>query len=445
MKLDGNNIINYSNIPTTRPIKSGSVAGIIFDGQNQFWDLEEGDETSKLVNAIEIAWNGAEVTGADSTNLAQDDPVTINTTSELLTWIQQMVSKERFFALLQQYIGSNSLDIQVQGGKLYIDTTIPIEPPVITLTPSDAQVITGATTVSSTVSNGTSDNTTWSITNAGTSGQTFKLSSTTGSSVTITPNDTTAPTANKGYVEISYGSVTNNAIILTGTFAEGGVAVKTYETTVTASYTGANSKSIKLIFRKHTNPLSVGTYTWSVVSGKSLPIGVTMSSNGATCTLINTTNSSITIPAGTIQVVNSNGNHAVTNNAITLTVANKYYWYIGQTKPTNLSSDPTVTIVPDYSSIPNNTWMDKYRDEKANILTLSTSTSKMNGRAVGGDSTKPWYVAVPSDLGLKPTASDYTTQDTAVSYQGTIMVNGKEYKYYLYGTGARKTICYAKV
>ena len=444
MKLDGNNIIDYSNIPTSKP-KSVSLNGIIYDARNPFWELEENDETSKLVNAIEIAWNGAEVTGADSTNLAQDDPVTINTTSELLTWIQQMVSKERFFALLQQYIGSNSLDIQVQGGKLYIDTTIPIEPPVSTLTPSDAQVITGATIVSSTVSNGTSDNTTWSITNAGTSGQTFKLSSTTGSSVTITPNDTTAPTADKGYVGISYGSVTNNAITLTGTFAEGGVAVKTYETTVTASYTGANSKSIKLIFRKHTNPLSVGTYTWSVVSGKSLPIGVTMSSNGATCTLTNTTNSSITIPGGTMQVVNSNSNRAATNNAITLAVANKYYWYIGQTKPTNLSSDPTVTIVPDYSSIPNNTWMDKYRDEKANILTLSISTTKMNGRAVGGDSTKPWYVAVPSDLGLKPTASDYTTQDTAVSYQGTIMVNGKEYKYYLYGTGARKTICYAKV
>ena len=121
MKLDGNNIIDYSNIPTSKP-KSVSLNGIIYDARNPFWELEENDETSKLVNAIEIAWNGAEVTGADSTNLAQDDPVTINTTSELLTWIQQMVSKERFFALLQQYIGSNSLDIQVQGGKLYIDT-----------------------------------------------------------------------------------------------------------------------------------------------------------------------------------------------------------------------------------------------------------------------------------------------------------------------------------
>ena len=443
MKLDGNNIIDYSNIPTSKP-KSVSLNGIIYDARNPFWELEENDETSKLVNAIEIAWNGAEVTGADSTNLAQDDPVTINTTSELLTWIQQMVSKERFFALLQQYIGSNSLDIQVQGGKLYIDTTIPIEPPVITLTPSDAQVITGATIVSSTVSNGTSDNTTWSITNAGTSGQTFKLSSTTGSSVTITPNDTTAPTADKGYVGISYGSVTNNAITLTGTFAEGGVAVKTYETTVTASYTGANSKSIKLIFRKHTNPLSVGTYTWSVVSGKSLPIGVTMSSNGATCTLTNTTNSSITIPVGTIQVVNSNGNRAVTNNAITLTVANKYYWYIGQTKPTNLSSDPTVTTITSASSIPNNSWVNQCKSN-GDLVTLSTNITKLYGRGINGDSTKPWYVAIPEDLGLTPTASDYTTPDTAVSYQGTITVNGKVYKYYYYNAASRCGAYFAKI
>lgn len=121
-----------------------------------------------------------------------------------------------------------------------------------------------------------------------------------------------------------------------------------------------------------------------------------------------------------------------------------YYWYIGQTKPTNLSSDPTVTNVSDYSSIPNNTWMNKVFDGN-NIITLNSSVTRMNGRAVGGDSTKPWYVAVPSDLGLIPTASDYTTQDTAVSYEGTITINGKVYKYYLYGTGARKTICYAKV
>ena len=443
MKLDGNNIIDYSNIPTSKP-KSVSLNGIIYDARNPFWRLEEGDETSKLVNAIEITWNGAGVTGAKSTNLAQDNPVTINTTSELLTWIQQMVSKERFFALLQQYIGSNSLNLQVQGGKLYIETNGSSETPVITLTPSSAQVITAATTVSSFVSNGTSANTAWTITNGGTSGQTFKLSSTTGSSVTITPNDTTAPTANKGTIGISYGSVANKAITLTGTFAQGSTATKQYATTVTASYTGAANKSVTLTFKKTTDALSVGTYTWSVVSGKSLPTGVTMSSNGAACTLTNTTNSSITIPAGTIQVVNSNGSNTVTNNAITLAVADNYYWYIGQTKPTNLSGDPTVINVSSYSSIPNNTWMNKVFDGN-NIITLNSSVTRMNGRAVGGDSTKSWYVAVPSDLGLVPTASDYTTQDTAVAYQGNITINGKVYKYYLYGASTRNTVYFAKV
>lgn len=122
----------------------------------------------------------------------------------------------------------------------------------------------------------------------------------------------------------------------------------------------------------------------------------------------------------------------------------KYYWYIGQTKPTNLSSDPTVTDVSDYSSIPNNTWMNKVFDGN-NIITLNSSVTRMDGRAVGGDSTKPWYVAVPSDLGLTPTATDYTTPDTAVTYQGTITINGKEYKYYSYNPGSRCVPYYAKL
>ena len=148
---------------------------------------------------------------------------------------------------------------------------------------------------------------------------------------------------------------------------------------------------------------------------------------------------------GTVDVADINAVIEIMKNGGGTGEETKYYWYIGQTKPTNLSSDPTVTNVSDYSSIPNNTWMNKYRDENANISTLSTNITKLYGRAVGGDSTKPWYVEVPSDLGLIPTASDYTTQDTAVSYEGTITINGKVYKYYLYGTGARKTICFAKV
>lgn len=121
-----------------------------------------------------------------------------------------------------------------------------------------------------------------------------------------------------------------------------------------------------------------------------------------------------------------------------------YYWYIGQNEPTDMSSDPTVTNASDYSSIPNNTWMNKVFDGN-NIITLNSSVTRMNGRATGGDSTKPWYVAVPSDLGLVPTATDYTTPDTAVAFHKTITVNGKVYKVYQYNPGTRKTVCYGKV
>ncbi len=147
---------------------------------------------------------------------------------------------------------------------------------------------------------------------------------------------------------------------------------------------------------------------------------------------------------GTVDVADINAVIEIMKNGGGTGEETKYYWYIGQTKPTDLSSDPTVTNVSDYSSIPNNTWMNKVFDGN-NIITLNSSVTRMNGRAIGGDSTKPWYVAVPSDLGLIPTATDYTTQDTSVSYQGTININGKIYKYYLYNTGARKTIYYAKV
>lgn len=148
---------------------------------------------------------------------------------------------------------------------------------------------------------------------------------------------------------------------------------------------------------------------------------------------------------GTVDVADINAVIEIMKNGGGTGEETKYYWYIGQTKPTNLSGDPTVTNVSDYSSIPNNTWMNKYNDGNANISTLDTSVTTMCGRATGGDSTKPWYVAIPSDLGLIPTASDYTTPDTAVTYQGTITVNGKVYKYYLYGANSRKTIYFGKV
>lgn len=72
--------INYNNIPSSKPTSVASVAGKIFDGKNQFWELEEGDEPSKLVNAIEIDWNGAEWPATSPITA----PPTINNTADLI-------------------------------------------------------------------------------------------------------------------------------------------------------------------------------------------------------------------------------------------------------------------------------------------------------------------------------------------------------------------------
>ena len=86
------NGINFNNV------KDGALT----TGSFPIWTGQVGvDEFGGIINVVDIDWNGAEVTGAKSTNLAQDNPTTINTTGELLAWIQQMISKERFFVLLQ--------------------------------------------------------------------------------------------------------------------------------------------------------------------------------------------------------------------------------------------------------------------------------------------------------------------------------------------------------
>ena len=147
---------------------------------------------------------------------------------------------------------------------------------------------------------------------------------------------------------------------------------------------------------------------------------------------------------GTVDVADINAVIEIMKNSGGTGEETKYYWYIGQTKPTNLSSDPTVTTITSASSIPNNSWVNQCKSGE-DLVTLSTSITKLYGRGINGDSTKPWYVAIPSDLGLTPTATDYTTPDTAVAYQGTITVNGKVYKYYYYNPGSRCGAYYAKL
>lgn len=78
MKLK-DNLIDYS-LPTSRPTNAKTnVSGALFDGANKYWELEAGDEPSKLVNAIEIDWNGADL--ANATAKWPSGTATINTIS----------------------------------------------------------------------------------------------------------------------------------------------------------------------------------------------------------------------------------------------------------------------------------------------------------------------------------------------------------------------------
>lgn len=66
MKLN-DNTIDYNSIPNSKPTYTASVAGKIFDAKNKFWELEGGDEPAKLVNAVEIDWNGAVLPNSSTT------------------------------------------------------------------------------------------------------------------------------------------------------------------------------------------------------------------------------------------------------------------------------------------------------------------------------------------------------------------------------------------
>ena len=74
-----------------------------------------------------------------------------------------------------------------------------------------------------------------------------------------------------------------------------------------------------------------------------------------------------------------------------------YYWYAGQTKPESMSDNPTVDDI-------------NFTDGKWHTLSSTATIAKL---VTGGTSGKDWYVAVPTSVGLYPTASDLYTSNTS--------------------------------
>ena len=98
-----------------------------------------------------------------------------------------------------------------------------------------------------------------------------------------------------------------------------------------------------------------------------------------------------------------------------------YYWYAGQTQPSSISGKPTV----DDENFTNNKWH-----------TLGTAIT-IAKTVTGGTSGLDWYIAVPTAVGLKPTASDLSTPNPIWDNIGIITVNNVSYT--VWRTNSRNT------
>lgn len=335
--------------------------------------------------------------------------------------------------------GNTPLKGDVNGdGKVDVADIVAIlkimKDPVINLTPSSDQTITEPITISSTVTNGVSANTNWAITYEGTSGETFRKSTSPGASVIITPNDMTAPTADTGTVSMTTGSqsqsTSNGTIALNASFTPGQNTTKEYSTRLTASYDGAEPVSINITFSKTTNALSAGTYEWTVVG--TLPSGVQLVSNGSSASLTNTNSESKIIPANTIKVENANGIAAAFNTAITVpgkSETNTYYWYIGQTDPSTMTS--ISPIVTDNSS-------PGWREIGTTLPTYSSSNMLWNGvtNNISFSGRTDYYIALPNNLLKVYDDTGYNVTNEGSTSLGTIVINGVTYYIYKWNTKA---------
>ena len=98
------------------------------------------------------------------------------------------------------------------------------------------------------------------------------------------------------------------------------------------------------------------------------------------------------------------------SSTVTLKKETVYYWYVGQTQPTSLTSDPTV----DDENFTNNKWH-----------TLGTATT-INQSVKNGTAGNEWFVATPKDKYV-PTASDLSTVDSSQIVIETITIGTEQY------------------
>lgn len=215
--------------------------------------------------------------------------------------------------------------------------------PVITITPTQLTLssVNNSGNIEASVINGNIANVRWRIDNEGITGNTFRKSTSSGSNVNITANNTSSLTRSKGTVntiEVVSSDQTSERgeITLRTSFTKGSTNTLQYETNVTAYYEGNNSvvpKVANVKYLQQAQPYDEGGYTWSWGSIFTPSSNLIMvMSNDKTVTIYNYGDADVYIPIGGITVANDNGNSPATNTSPIRALGKKQ------------KQDPTITV-----------------------------------------------------------------------------------------------------
>ena len=90
-KQNGINFTIENNF--TNGEKIHSVKGKISSANNPYLDYSDEDNASKLINAVEIDWNDAQVNGQ-----------TISTTGQMLSLLQQALTQQITAAMIKRFL-----------------------------------------------------------------------------------------------------------------------------------------------------------------------------------------------------------------------------------------------------------------------------------------------------------------------------------------------------
>lgn len=285
----------------------------------------------------------------------------------------------------------------------------------------------------------------------------FSISAAKGESIQLTgpTKDTTqANPATKGTIK-SLGSWSTNSTTSGGTASitaamnndyKAGVAkTAAQEATITASISSLSASVTANYTASIPGSTITSSWSWSPVTGQSLPDGIKATISGATLTFTNSKEVTVKVNAGVYQVTNAQASNIIYNTEITVPaktatpVTTKYYWYINTQKPTD---ETVLSSIESNNKTPGWHYIGTSLPQKGDY-TLSNPLSASGIPLTKGKN----YVAVPKDsiiyLGDASTGNNQFGDDYV--YDSEITIENVKYSVYASTSSLIKQLDYVLI